>query len=397
MSSRNTSLYRTLYHVTLWGAVTAGALVLAVGLGSDPVPALPLLLLFLGLGLVTESGHLTLPYAGYVSFGAVAALPAILVVGPGYASLFGALGQLVSNLRRRRPIGNVLFNPGQKAFCIAAAAAAWNLVGTGRLSLGPVHPAMYPEAVLAAALVCVAVYTIATHIVVSLFSAARGRLPLGSVLIGNAPMRVGAAMALGSFGLVVGLLALRVRTNPPNLEYALILVLFAGLGVLDWDFHRQTSRVQRAAFERGLERAIGHRTALSVVNVSINATAQRADGGVQDEALRDVARLLTLEYRAHVDVVSRRGTTELVALLPQTGRAQASVLANRIRQTVERITPASEAGESASLAEARLTVRVGIASYPEDGGTVEALIRAADRSMRALGASAAPGALRATP
>jgi GGDEF domain-containing protein len=102
-----------------------------------------------------------------------------------------------------------------------------------------------------------------------------------------------------------------------------------------------------------------------------------------------VARLLTLEYRAHVDVVSRRGATELVALLPQTGKAQAAALAGRIRGAVDSIISAGEAGGADRLGEPRLVVRFGIASYPDDGGTVDALLRAADRSMRLL--SPAPG------
>jgi diguanylate cyclase (GGDEF)-like protein len=384
----NNRSLRWLYHTTLWGALAAGAVLVGAAFQVDPRPTFGLLLLFLALALITELGHLTLPYAGYVSFGAVVALPAILVVGPGYAALFGAFGQFVSNLQRRRPLSTVLFNPGQKALCIAAAAAAWNLVDTGRPSLAAVYPALYPDHVLPAALACVAVYTLATHIVVSVFSAARRGLPVGGILVGNGPMRIAAASALGSFGLLVALVALGVRTAPPNLQYVLGFLVLGGLALLDWDFRRQTSRVQRAAFERGLVRAIGHRTALSVVNVSIDAPPHRSDSRFQDEALREVARLLTLEYRAHVDVVSRRGVTELVALLPQTGRAHAAALAGRIRLAVDSVGRAGEAGGAGRRAEPRLVVRFGIASYPDDGGTIDALLRAADQAMRALNPAA---------
>jgi diguanylate cyclase (GGDEF)-like protein len=384
----NTRSLRWLYHTTLWGALAAGAVLVGAALQVDPRPTFGLFLVFLTLALITELGHLTLPYAGYVSFGAVVALPAILIVGPAYAALFGAFGQFVSNLQRRRPLSTVLFNPGQKALCIAVSAAAWNLVDTGRPSLAAVHPGVYPGRALPAALACVAVYTLATHIVVSLFSAARRGLPVAGILIGNGPMRIAAASALGSFGLLVALLALGVRTAPPNLQYVLALLVFGGLALLDWDFHRQTSRVQRAAFERGLVRAIGHRTALSVVNVNIDAPTPRSDSRFQDEALREVARLLTLEYRAHVDVVSRRGVTELVALLPQTGKTHAAVLAGRIQQTVDGVGRWGETDEAGRGAEPHLVVRFGIASYPDDGGTVDALLRAADQAMRALSPAA---------
>ncbi|HLW48690.1 MAG TPA: diguanylate cyclase [bacterium] len=387
---------RGLYHATLWGSLATGALLVGVGLRADPRPALPLFALFLGLALLTESGHLTLPYAGYVSFGAIVALPAVIIVGPGYAALFGALGQLVSNLRGRRPVSTVLFNPGQKALCIAASGAVWNLIETGRPSLAAVHPMLHPVLVLPAALASVAVYTLATHIVVSLFSAARRGLPVGSVVIGNAPMRVAAATALGSFGLLVALVVLGIPTDPPNVQYVLILAVLGGLALLDWDFHRQTSRVQRAAFERGLERAIGRRTTVSVVNVSFETAPNRSGARLQDEALREVARLLTLEYHAHVDVVSRRGATELVALLPQTGRTQATMLADRICRAVEGVAPVPEAVDPEHPPGPRLAVCLGMASFPEDGGTIEALIRAADRSMRALSPTAGRAATSAS-
>jgi diguanylate cyclase (GGDEF)-like protein len=391
MTSRaNSRSRRWLYRSTLWGALAAGTLLAVIGLRADPRPALPLLVLFLALAVVTESGHLTLPYAGYVSFGAVVALPAIIVVGPGYAALFGALGQFVSNVRRRRPMATVLFNPGQKALCIAVAGAAWNIVEAGRWSLGAVHPDLHPARVLPAALVAVAVYTLATHIVVSIFSATRRGLPVQSILIGNAPMRVAAACALGSSGLLVALLALGVRTQPRHMEFLLGVMLVGGLALLDWDFHRQTSRVQRAAFERSLERAIAHGTALSVVNVRIDAV-HRIDTTLQDEAFREAARLLTLEYQAHVDVVSRRGGTELVGVLPQTGRGQAAVLAARIQQIVAGVSPARGRPAPQHAPEPRLTVRIGIASYPDDGRTVDVLLRAADRAMRAI----RPGGRRA--
>lgn len=389
-----------LYAVTLWGALAGGALLVLIGLRADPFPAPHLLALFLALSLLTESGHLTLPYAGFVSFGVVAALPAILLVGPGYAALCAGLGQLATNLRRQRPAATVIFNPGQKALCVALAGAAWNLVESGRVSLGPVHPALHPDRVLPAALACVAGYTLATHIVVSLFSAARRGLPVGTTLVGNAPMRIATASALGSAGLLATLLVLQIRTTPPNLQYGLAVVVLGGFIFLDWDFHRQTSRVQRAAFERGLERAIGYGTALSVVSVRIDRFSGYPDAGrLRDEALRYVARLLTLEHRAHVDVVSRRGGNELVALLPQTGKAEAAAVAERIRMAVASVIPPRPAADADQMPAPLVTVSLGVASFPEDGRTVEALMTAADRGKRALSApgAAAPAVTPAGP
>lgn len=374
-----------LYYATLWGAVIGGALLTGLALRADPVPAFPRLALFAVLCLVTESGRLTLPFAGFVSFGVVASLPAILVVGSGYAGLFAGFGQLVSSLRLRRPIATVIFNPFQKTLCVVLAGAAWNLVESGRPSLGPVHPALHPDRVLPAALLCGAVYTVATHIVVSLFSATRRGLPVGTVLVGNAPTRVAAIAALGSLGLLAAFVALQIRTEPPNLQYLLGILTLGGFAFLAWDFHQQTSRVQRAAFEQRLERAIGQQTALSVVSVRIEPAEDFGDGRLRDQALRQVARVLALEHRAHVDVVVRHGASELVALLPQTGKTEAAAVAARIRAIVDGVLPARPPAGTANPPAPRLTVRLGMASFPEDGRTIEALIAAAGRAMHELG------------
>ena len=227
---------------TRWGVLAAGVVLTGTAVRAEPVPPPLLLALFALLCLATESGNLTLPYAGSVSFGAVATLPAILLIGPGYAALCGALGQLWIHLRWRRPVPTLVFNASQRALSLVLAGAAWALITSGRVTLGPAHPALAPARVVPAALGCVAVYALATHVLVSLYSATRRGLPVWTVLVGNASIRFAATTALGSFGLLAAILALGLRPTPPNLEYVLVLPAVAGVVFLLYDAHRQTSR-----------------------------------------------------------------------------------------------------------------------------------------------------------
>ncbi|HLY21723.1 MAG TPA: diguanylate cyclase [bacterium] len=230
------------YHATRWGALAGGVLLTAAAVRAEPVPP-PLLLGAIALlCFAAESGNLTLPYAGSVSFGSVATLPAILLIGPGYAALCGALGQIAIPLRHRRPPATLLFNASQRAVALVLAGRAWSLVASGRLWVDTAHPALAPARVVPAALACVAVYAVATHVLVSLYSATRRALPVWTVLVGNASIRFAATAALGCFGLLLVLIALGVPTAPPNFEYVLLLPVVAGVVFLIYDAHRQTNR-----------------------------------------------------------------------------------------------------------------------------------------------------------
>ena len=229
------------YHATRWGALAAGLLLTAAAVRAEPVPPPLLFAAFALLCLAAESGNLSLPYAGSVSFGAVATLPAILVIGPGYAAVCGALGQIAVHVRRRRPLPTLVFNGSQRAVALVLAGGAWSLVASGRLPLDAAHP-LAPARVVPAALACVAVYALATHVIVSFYSATRRALSVWTVLVGNASVRFAATTALGCFGLLVALIALDAPTVPPDFEYVLLLPIMAGVVFLIYDAHRQSNR-----------------------------------------------------------------------------------------------------------------------------------------------------------
>jgi len=84
-----------------------------------------------------------------------------------------------------------------------------------------------------------------------------------------------------------------------------------------------------------------------------------------DELLRTVGRILRSELRAN-DVAARFGGDELVVLLPDTGPAEAELVARRIGR--------------ASTKE-RISLSLGAASYPDDCRDPEGLVGAADARL----------------
>ena len=91
--------------------------------------------------------------------------------------------------------------------------------------------------------------------------------------------------------------------------------------------------------------------------------------------LREVGFLIRAAVR-ETDIPARYGGDEFVVILPQTDGGSARVLAEKLRRLVEGHTFLQEEGINA-----RLGVSLGIANYPEEATTKEALIRLADRRM----------------
>jgi diguanylate cyclase (GGDEF)-like protein len=95
-----------------------------------------------------------------------------------------------------------------------------------------------------------------------------------------------------------------------------------------------------------------------------------------DAVLRGVAAVFGRELRDY-DVAGRFGGEEFAILLPETDRESALALAERIRRAV--------AAEEISLAPReetlRATISLGVATFPEDGTSVEELLDTADAGL----------------
>lgn len=95
---------------------------------------------------------------------------------------------------------------------------------------------------------------------------------------------------------------------------------------------------------------------------------------VGDVVLKRIADRIKNSVR-EVDMTARYGGEEFCVVLPETSKALALTVAERIRKSVEakRIRAFDE--------EIKTTVSVGIATYPEDGKDVETLIEKADTAL----------------
>ncbi|MCF8028634.1 MAG: diguanylate cyclase [Desulfobacteraceae bacterium] len=95
-----------------------------------------------------------------------------------------------------------------------------------------------------------------------------------------------------------------------------------------------------------------------------------------DEVLKKVAAVLQKNTRA-VDIAARYGGEEFVLVLPETGAAQAATAAEKIRRLVA---DTEIMHENQSL---RVTISLGLATFPEHATEKDALIKAADNALYA--------------
>jgi diguanylate cyclase (GGDEF)-like protein len=96
-----------------------------------------------------------------------------------------------------------------------------------------------------------------------------------------------------------------------------------------------------------------------------------------DEVLRQLARVLADTRRAN-DVVSRYGGEEFAVILVDTAKFTAAKVAERVRER----TAGHDFTEAAAKA-GKITVSIGVATFPDDGSDAEALVRSADTALYA--------------
>lgn len=95
-----------------------------------------------------------------------------------------------------------------------------------------------------------------------------------------------------------------------------------------------------------------------------------------DALLRHLAQVFQRTCR-ELDVVARYGGEEYVILCPNTTADQGMILADRLLKNIAATRFLQ--GESQPLGE--ISVSLGVASYPENGSTVEEVLKAADQAM----------------
>jgi diguanylate cyclase (GGDEF)-like protein len=94
-----------------------------------------------------------------------------------------------------------------------------------------------------------------------------------------------------------------------------------------------------------------------------------------DELLRRLAEVLSADLRA-TDLIARYGGEEFAVILPETTKSEAMQVAERMRQAVEtRINSGERTWPN------KVTVSIGVATFPEDGKSGEQVLTSADQAM----------------
>ena len=129
-------------------------------------------------------------------------------------------------------------------------------------------------------------------------------------------------------------------------------------------------------FQEEFHRAERYSKILSVVMADIdrfkkiNDTYGHTTG---DRVLKIVANFFQKNVR-DVDIISRYGGEEFVILLPEADKEEAYTVSERLRKKMSEL-------EIDDLP--KLSISLGISSYPEDGSDIEMLIKKADAAMYA--------------
>ena len=130
-----------------------------------------------------------------------------------------------------------------------------------------------------------------------------------------------------------------------------------------------------------IERSRRHHLPLSLIMIDVDDFKRVNDSLghlVGDEVLKVTARCLRNSIRT-IDVAARYGGEEFTVILPQTTKADAQTIAERICAEVYRL----ELPFIKSDQKVVLSVSLGLATYPEDAETLEDLVRNADIALYA--------------
>jgi diguanylate cyclase (GGDEF)-like protein len=94
------------------------------------------------------------------------------------------------------------------------------------------------------------------------------------------------------------------------------------------------------------------------------------------QTLKGIAAIMKKKFRA-TDILAKYGGDEFVIILPQTDKVGAYLAAERLREAVEKQAfPGAE-----TQPQKKITISIGLASYPEHGMTDDEILNHADKSL----------------
>ncbi len=95
-----------------------------------------------------------------------------------------------------------------------------------------------------------------------------------------------------------------------------------------------------------------------------------------DEVLKAIANISRDSLRS-IDIIARFGGEEFSIIMPQTGREEAFGVAERVRKNIRNLMPLNWK----NFPHERITVSVGVATFPMDGRDARSLIKSADKAL----------------
>jgi diguanylate cyclase (GGDEF)-like protein len=176
----------------------------------------------------------------------------------------------------------------------------------------------------------------------------------------------------------VQLLTLVARSTALALENAELHKRTEELTVIDALTETYNYRYFIQKLEEEKKRALRYDLPLSIIMVDID-WFKKLNDTYGHEAGNTVLRTLSGVIKKcirDVDIFARYGGEEFVIILPQTTNREASPLGERIRERVENtVIDVGKAGK------VKVTVSVGVSSFPENGRSHEELVSAADQAL----------------
>jgi diguanylate cyclase (GGDEF)-like protein len=135
--------------------------------------------------------------------------------------------------------------------------------------------------------------------------------------------------------------------------------------------HRLQTEIERA---REFNRSVG------ILLIDIDSfKAYNDDYGhiLGDKALKEMSEIVSAKCRS-IDVAGRYTDAQFLLILPESGQSKASRIAEEIRLDVTKHSfPSLSAGKPA-----KLTVSIGVAGFPKQRGTYDAIIGAAQENLK---------------
>lgn len=185
-----------------------------------------------------------------------------------------------------------------------------------------------------------------------------------------------------AFALVVGLLRRETRRYAEALDLLAQAqqkveeqnALLRELSSQDYLTGIPNRRFLSSFMEQEIEQAKRYSTPFSIIMADVDGFKQLNDRYghlVGDEVLKEVAQHLRRGIRG-ADMVGRYGGDEFLIILPVTNKASAQLVARRLRE-----------GFLSHPDIRHFRLSMGVATYPEDGTTLEELIQVADQAMYA--------------